>query len=60
MRKDACAGALVRLGDVAGLRPLGTVDDFEFDRLPLLQRPEPGPLDGGEVHEHVSYPIRAR
>ena len=37
---------LADLGDVAGLRALGTVNDLEFDRLALLERPEPVALDG--------------
>src|SRR5690242_8937545 len=45
---------LASLGDVAGLRPLRTVDDLELHGLSLLQRPEPGTLNGGEVHEHVT------
>jgi hypothetical protein len=36
-------GELGDLGDVAGLRALGTVNDLEFDRLALLERPEPLP-----------------
>src|SRR5215510_9812849 len=46
-------GGLARLGDVAGLRSLRTVDDLEFDLLAFLERPEAGSLNRGEVHEHV-------
>ena len=45
---------LARLGNVAGLRPLRTVDDLELDRLAFLERPEAVPLDRREVHKHVT------
>ena len=50
-------GGLARLSDVAGLRPLRTVDDLEFDLLAFLERPEAGALNRREVHEHVVTPL---
>ena len=46
-------GGLARLGDVAGLRSLRTVNDLEFDLLAFLERPEAGTLNRGKVHENV-------
>src|SRR5690606_30299220 len=51
-----CVG-LAGLGDVAGLRSLGALDDLELDLLALLERPEAGSLDRGEVHEDVVAPL---
>src|SRR5258706_10149987 len=45
------------LGDVAGLRALGAVDDFEFDRLAFLERAEAVALNGGVVHEDVAASV---
>ena len=49
----SCRG-LAGLGDVAGLRAFGAVDDFELDRLAFLERPEAVALDRREVNEDVS------
>ena len=49
--------ASASLGDVAGLRTLRAVDDFELDRLTLFECPETSALNRGEVHEHVVAPF---
>ena len=41
------------LGDVASLRSLRTVNDFEFDLLAFFERPETRTLNRREVDEHV-------
>src|SRR5262249_7138581 len=45
--------------EVDGLRTLALFIglDVEGEALPLAQRFEPGPLDGGDVHEHVAAAI---
>src|SRR5215207_41194 len=48
---------LARLGDVSGLRALRTIDDLEFDRLALLERPETVSLDRREVDEHIAAAV---
>src|SRR5215211_4084309 len=48
---------LARLGDVTGLRALRAVDDLEFNRLALLERPETVPLDRREVDEHIAAAV---
>src|SRR6478672_8063327 len=45
------------LSDVAGLRALGAVDDFELYRLAFLERTEPVALNGGVVHEDVAASV---
>src|SRR5262245_63472846 len=42
------------LGDVAGLRALGAVNDLELDGLALLERSEAVALDRRVVDEHVA------
>ena len=37
---------LDRFGNVACLRPLGAIDNFELDRLPLFEGPQSVALDG--------------
>src|SRR6185436_20056069 len=46
-------GGLAGLCDVASLRSLWTVNDFELDLLAFFERPEAGTLNRREVHEHV-------
>ena len=45
------------LGDVAGLRAFGAVDDLELDRLAFLERAEAVALNGGVVHEDVTASV---
>src|SRR5436190_18910115 len=45
------------LGDVAGLRALGTVNDLELHRLALLERAEAVALNGRVVHEDVAASV---
>src|SRR5919198_4963331 len=45
------------LGDVAGLRALRTVNDFELHRLTFLERAETVTLDGRVVHEDVAASV---
>src|SRR5262245_54742124 len=47
------------LGDVAGLRALGTVNDLELHCLPFSARPETVTLDGRVGHEDIaaSFPL---
>src|SRR5688572_8703014 len=45
--------SLAWLRDVPGLGSLRTVDYLEFDLLAFLEGPEAGPLNRGEVHEHI-------
>src|SRR5204863_2641385 len=50
----APSGGLAGFGDVAGLRALGAVNDFELDCLSFFERPETIALDGREVNEDVA------
>src|SRR6185295_16579149 len=45
------------LGDVAGLRALGAVDDFELHGLALFERTESVALNGGIVNENVTAAV---
>src|ERR1700687_578282 len=45
------------LGDGAGLRALGTVNDLELDCLAFLQRAEAVALNGRVVHEDVTASV---
>src|SRR5262245_44928336 len=44
-------------GDVAGLRALGTVNDFELHCLALFERTEAVALNGRVVHEDVTASV---
>ena len=46
-------GGLAGLCNVASLRSLRTVNDFELDLLAFFERSEAGTLNRREVHEHV-------
>ena len=48
---------LAGFGDVAGLRALWSVNDLEFYRLALLERPEAVSLDRREVDEDIAAPV---
>ena len=45
------------LGDVAGLRALGTINDLELYCLTFLERPESVALNGGVVDEDITASI---
>src|SRR5262249_4709371 len=45
------------LGNVAGLRAFGTVNDLELHCLAFLERPEPVALNGRVVHEDVAASV---
>src|SRR5262244_3821131 len=45
------------LGDVAGLRALGAVNDLELHCLALLERTEAVALNGRVVHEDVAASV---
>src|SRR5206468_406822 len=47
----------LHLGDVAGLRALGTVNDLELHCLALLERTEAVALNGRVVHEDVAASV---
>ena len=47
-------GGSARPFDVAGLRALRSVNDFELHRLAFLERTEPGARDGRVVDEDVT------
>src|SRR5260221_2880745 len=49
--------ASLDLGDVAGLRALGTVNDLELDCLAFLERAETIALNGRVVHEDVTASV---
>ena len=53
-RRRAGREVVLGFGDVPRLRTLGTVDDFEFNRLALFKGPEAVATDSGIVHEHVA------
>src|SRR5215204_6174460 len=48
------SGGLGGAGHVAGLRTLGTVDDFKLNRLSLFEGTETGALNRRVVYEHVA------
>src|SRR5580765_260879 len=50
-------GMWLDLGDVAGLRALGAVDDLELHCLALFERTEAVALNGGVVHEDVTASV---
>src|SRR5947207_10353022 len=50
-------GRWLDLVDVAGLRALWTVNDFELDRLAFLERAEAVALDSRVVDEHVTASV---
>src|SRR6516164_7119152 len=50
-----CQGS--NLGDVAGLRAFGAVDNLELHRLTLLERAEPIALDGRVMDEDIAASI---
>src|SRR5262249_59447831 len=45
------------LGNVAGLRAFGTVNDLELHCLAFLERPEPVALNGRVVHEDIAASV---
>src|SRR5262245_28180015 len=45
------------LGNVAGLRALGTVNDFELHCLTFFERPEAVTLDGRVVNEDIAASV---
>src|SRR5262249_48404513 len=58
-RSDQAVARSAGDDEVDGLRTLALFIglDVEGEALPLAQRFEPGPLDGGDVHEHVAAAI---
>src|SRR5436190_11748211 len=57
MSHEPSAMAGSDLGDVAGLRALGAVDDLEFHRLAFLERTEAVALNSRVVHEDIAAPV---
>src|SRR5436190_23975371 len=47
----------LNLGNVAGLRALGTVNDLELDCLAFLERSESIPLNRRVVHKNVTSSV---
>ena len=55
--RPAWVGWTLDFGDVAGLRALGTVNDFELDCLAFFKRTEAVALNGRVVHEDVTASV---
>ena len=51
------SGACLDLGNVAGLRALGSVNDLELHCLAFLERPEAVALNRRVVHEDVTASV---